>query len=46
MSKQEEIADIAMWLKRPTSPNQWHGIDMAKAMFDGFGWRYVVIVID
>ena len=27
-------------------PNQWWGIDMTKVMIDGFGWQYVVIVID
>ncbi len=31
---------------RPTSPNQWWGIDMTKVMIEGFGWIYVVIVID
>ncbi len=29
-----------------TKPNQWWGIDMTKVMIDGFGWVYVVIVID
>ena len=31
---------------KPTRPNQWWGIDMTKVMIDGFGWVYVVIVID
>jgi len=30
----------------PQRPNQWWGIDMTKVMIDGFGWVYVVIVID
>lgn len=30
----------------PLKPNQWWGIDMTKVMIDGFGWVYVVIVID
>ena len=31
---------------KPERPNQWWGIDMTKVMIDGFGWVYVVIVID
>jgi len=31
---------------KPTKPNQWWGIDMTKVMIDGYGWVYVVIVID
>ncbi len=31
---------------KPTAPNQWWGTDMTKVMVDGFGWVYVVIVID
>ena len=31
---------------RPTHPHQWWGIDMTKVMVEGFGWVYVVIVID
>lgn len=31
---------------KPTKPNQWWGIDMTKVMIEGFGWVYVVIVID
>ncbi len=30
----------------PSRPNQWWGIDMTKVMIEGFGWVYVVIVID
>jgi transposase InsO family protein len=31
---------------RPVRCNQWWGIDMTKVMIDGFGWVYVVIVLD
>ncbi len=31
---------------RPDRPNQWWGIDMTKVMVAGFGWMYVVIVLD
>jgi len=31
---------------KPVRPNQWWGIDMTKVMIDGFGWVYVVIVLD
>jgi transposase InsO family protein len=31
---------------RPDRLNQWWGIDMTKVMVDGFGWIYVVIVLD
>lgn len=31
---------------RPTRINEWWGIDMTKIMIDGFGWIYVVLVID
>lgn len=31
---------------RATRPNEWWGIDMTKVMIDGFGWLYVVIVLD
>lgn len=31
---------------KPIKPNQWWGIDMTKVMIEGFGWVYVVIVID
>ena len=27
-------------------PNQWWGIDMTKVMVNGFGWMYLVIVLD
>ena len=31
---------------RPTVPNQWWGIDMTKVMVEGYGWVYVVVVLD
>lgn len=31
---------------RPTAPNQWWGIDMTKVMVEGFGWVYLVVVLD
>jgi len=31
---------------RTSRPNQWWGIDMTKVMIKGFGWVYVVIVLD
>lgn len=31
---------------RPTRPNEWWGIDMTKVMVNGYGWVYVVIVLD
>lgn len=31
---------------KPTRPNQWWGIDMTKVMVDGFGWMYIVVVLD
>lgn len=31
---------------RPTRPNEWWGIDMTKVMVTGFGWMYIVIVLD
>ena len=31
---------------RPERPNQWWGIDMTKARVDGFGWVYIVVVLD
>ena len=31
---------------RPTRPNQWWGIDMTKVMIEGFGWIYLVVVLD
>jgi len=31
---------------KPERPNQWWGIDMTKVMVDGFGWVYIVVVLD
>jgi len=31
---------------KPQEPNQWWGIDMTKIMVSGFGWMYIVIVLD
>ena len=31
---------------RPTRPRQWWGIDMTKVMMAGFGWMYIVVVLD
>ena len=31
---------------RPTAPNQIWGTDMTKVMVDGFGWIYIVVVLD
>lgn len=31
---------------RPTQPCQWWGIDMTKAMVEGFGWMYIVAILD
>lgn len=31
---------------RPERPNQWWGIDMTKVMVEGFGWMYIVVVLD
>ena len=31
---------------QPDRPNEWWGIDMTKIMVEGFGWMYVVVVLD
>jgi len=31
---------------RPRAPNQWWGIDMTEVMVEGFGWMYIVLVLD
>jgi transposase InsO family protein len=31
---------------KPERPDQWWGIDMTKVMVDGFGWMYIVVVLD
>ena len=33
-------------MPRPTHPNEWWGIDMTKVLVDGFGWAYIVLVVD
>lgn len=31
---------------KPTTPNEWWGIDMTKVLVEGVGWVYIVIVLD
>jgi putative transposase len=31
---------------KPERPNEWWGIDMTKVMVQGFGWMYIVVVLD
>jgi putative transposase len=31
---------------KPTRPNEWWGIDMTKVLVEGFGWVYIVLVLD
>jgi len=31
---------------KPTRPCEWWGIDMTKVMVEGFGWMYIVAVLD
>lgn len=31
---------------KPHRPSQWWGIDMTKVMVNGFGWMYIVVVLD
>jgi transposase InsO family protein len=31
---------------KPIQPRQWWGIDMTKVMVAGFGWMYIVVVLD
>jgi hypothetical protein len=31
---------------RPSRPNEWWGVDMTKVMIEGFGWVYLVVVLD
>lgn len=31
---------------RPTKPHEWWGIDMTKVLVAGFGWIYMVVVLD
>jgi len=31
---------------RPTRPHEWWGIDMTQVRGEGFGWVYIVLVLD
>jgi putative transposase len=31
---------------RPSKPNEWWGIDMTKVAVEGFGWVYIVVILD
>ena len=31
---------------KPTKPNEWWGVDMTQVMVEGFGWVYIVVVLD
>jgi putative transposase len=31
---------------RPSKPNEWWGIDMTKVLVQGFGWVYIVVILD
>jgi putative transposase len=31
---------------KPTKPNEWWGINMTKVLVHGFGWVYIVVVLD
>jgi putative transposase len=31
---------------RPTKPDEWWSIDMTKVLVEGFGWVYIVVVLD
>lgn len=31
---------------KPDKPNQWWGIDMTKVMVEGFGWMYILVILD
>ena len=31
---------------KPECPNQWWGIDMTKVIVEGFGWMYIVVILD
>jgi putative transposase len=31
---------------RPTRPHEWWGIDMTKVLAEGFGWVYIVVILD
>jgi len=42
------LAKRAIRTQKPRAirPNEWWGIDMTKVMIPGFGWCYVVLVLD
>jgi putative transposase len=31
---------------RPSQPHEWWGIDMTKVLVEGFGWVYIVVILD
>jgi putative transposase len=31
---------------KATKPNEWWGIDMTKVLVEGFGWLYIIVVLD
>ena len=31
---------------KPTKPNEWWGIDLTTVLVEGFGWVYIVLVLD
>jgi putative transposase len=31
---------------KPTKPDEWWGIDMTKVLVQGFGWVYIVVILD
>jgi putative transposase len=45
-SKIKALRTPARSKPRPEHPNQWWGIDMTKVMVNGFGWMYIVVVLD
>ena len=45
-TKLKAIRTPARSKPKPNSPDQWWGIDMTKVMIQGFGWMYIVVVLD
>ena len=45
-SKLKALRTPAKSKPRADRPNQWWGIDMSKVMVEGFGWMYIVVVLD
>jgi putative transposase len=31
---------------KPTKPHEWGGIDRTQVLVEGFGWVYIVLVLD